>query len=57
MRCSMRRAFERLAGPNGLDPYFGGEYLDAYAACKLAELDSFEAEISPAEYRWYLQAE
>ncbi len=52
-----RRAFERLAEPNGLDPYFGREYLDVYAACKLAELDSFEAEISPAEYRWYLQAE
>jgi glutamine synthetase len=52
-----RRAFERLAEPNGLDPYFGREYLDLYAACKLAELDSFEAEISPAEYRWYLQAE
>ena len=52
-----RRAFERLAAPNGLDPYFGREYLDVYAACKLAELDSFEAEISPAEYRWYLQAE
>ncbi len=52
-----RRALERLQAPNGLSDYMGAEYIDVYTACKLAELDSFEAEISPAEYRWYLQAE
>ncbi len=52
-----RRALERLQAPNGLTDYMGAEYIDVYAACKLAELDSFEAEISPAEYTWYLQAE
>ena len=52
-----RRAFERLQGPNKLADYIGREYADVYAACKLAELDSFESEISPAEYNWYLQAE
>ncbi len=52
-----RRAFERLLEPNGLTATLGATYLEAYAACKLAELDSFEARISPAEYAWYLQAE
>ncbi len=52
-----RRALERLQAPNGLSDYMGAEYIDVYAACKLAELDNFEAEISPAEYTWYLQAE
>ena len=33
------------------------DYVKAYAACKLTELDKFEAEISPAEYAWYLQAD
>ncbi len=49
-----RRAFEALAEADVLPGYFGAEYVAAYAACKLAEMDKFEAEIQPIEYRWYL---
>ncbi len=52
-----RRAFERLQAPNKLTDYLGEEYVAVYAATKLGELDAFEAEISPAEYAWYLQAD
>ncbi len=50
-----RRAFEAMADAPILRRYLGGAYLDAYAACKLAEMDAFEAEPSPLEYRYYLQ--
>jgi glutamine synthetase len=52
-----RRALERLQAGGPLADYLGEEYLRVYAACKLAELDSFESEISDREYAWYLQAE
>ena len=52
-----RRALERLAGSGVLADYFGADYVAAYVACKEAELDRFEAVISPAEYDWYLQAD
>ncbi len=38
-----------------LPEYFGAHYLEVYAACKNAEFDKFEANVSPAEYAWYLQ--
>ncbi len=52
-----RRALERLAGSEVLAAYFGPKYIEAYTACKLAELETFENVISPKEYAWYLQAE
>ena len=52
-----RRALERLQAGGALTGYLGEDYAQAYAACKLAELDSFESEISDKEYAWYLQAE
>jgi glutamine synthetase len=52
-----RRALERLQAGGPLGDYLGEEYLRVYAACKLAELDSFESEISDREFAWYLQAE
>ncbi len=52
-----RRALERLQAGGALAGYLGEDYAQAYAACKLGELDSFESEISDREYAWYLQAE
>ena len=52
-----RRAYEKLTDDCGLADYFGRNYLRAYAACKDAELDSFESQISPLEYTWFLQAD
>ena len=52
-----RRALERMLEGDVLGDYLGQDYVKAYAACKLTELDKFEAEISPAEYAWYLQAD
>jgi glutamine synthetase len=52
-----RRALERLLESDVLADYFGPEYLRAYAACKTAELDTFEDHIGPREYAWYLQGE
>lgn len=53
-----RRAFEALRdGAPILRRYLGDAYIDAYAACKLAEMDKFEAQPSPLEYRWYLQSD
>ena len=51
------RALERLAQSEVLAGYLGADYLRTYAACKRLDLEQFEAEISPAEYRWYLLAE
>ena len=52
-----RRAFEALADATVLRGYLGDAYVDAYAACKQAEMDKFESEPPPLEYRWYLQAD
>ena len=52
-----RRALEQLERSAVLADYFGAEYLRAYVACKSAELDTFESEITRQEYAWYLQAE
>ena len=52
-----RRALERLADSAVLADYFGADYVRAYVACKTKELDTFEDQISPHEYSWYLQAE
>src|SRR3546814_8235549 len=52
-----RRAIEKLTESCGLADYFGADYLRAYAACKDAELESFESQISPLEYTWFLQAD
>ncbi len=52
-----RRALERLQAAGALTGYIGEDYAQAYAACKLGELDRFEGEISDREYAWYLQAE
>jgi len=51
------RAYEKLTATCGLADYFGADYLRAYAACKDAELESFETQISPLEYTWFLQAD
>jgi len=52
-----RRALEALRDGHLLRDYLGPDYVDAYVACKLAEMDKFEAQPSPLEYRWYLQPE
>ncbi len=52
-----RRALIRLLESEVLAEYFGADYPGAYAACKTAELDSFENHVSAQEYAWYLQAE
>ena len=52
-----RRALELLTETCGLADYMGADYLRAYAACKEKELDSFESQISPLEYAWFLQAD
>jgi len=51
-----RRALATLAAGPILRGYFGDAYVDTYIACKTAELDKFEAEITEAEYRWFLNA-
>ena len=40
-----------------LAEYFGSAYPPLYAACKTAELDTFENHIGAREYAWYLQPE
>ncbi len=52
-----RRAVERLQEGDQLASYLGADYIRAYGACKTAELDKFENQISPAEYAWYLQGD
>ena len=52
-----RRALERMAESKLLADYLGARFVEAYVDCKLAELDKFEAVISPAEFEWYLQTE
>jgi glutamine synthetase len=52
-----RRALENLLESTVLETYFGADYLSTYAACKSAEYDKFESQISTHEYAWYLQPE
>ena len=52
-----RRSIEVLEEATLLPTYFGEDYVKTYAACKMAEIDRFEAEITSTEYRWYLQAD
>ena len=52
-----RPALERLLGSAVLGDYLGERYLQVYCATKEAELDRFEAIISPAEFEWYLLTE
>lgn len=52
-----RDSLEAMAGPSALGRYFGEEFVAAYVACKLTELDKFESIVSPAEYEWYLQTQ
>jgi glutamine synthetase len=49
-----RRALQMMLESDGLKSYLGADYVKTYVACKLAELDKFEAIVSPAEYEWYL---
>ncbi|MEM7226655.1 MAG: glutamine synthetase family protein [Pseudomonadota bacterium] len=51
------RALDRLAESQVMADYLGEEFRRCYVACKRLDLEQFEAEISPAEYRWYLLAE
>ena len=52
-----RRSLEVLEEATLLPAYMGEEYVKTYAACKMAEVERFEAEITSTEYRWYLQAD
>lgn len=52
-----RRALEKLVPDCGLADYLGADYVRAYRACKEKELERFEAQISPLEYNWFLQAD
>ena len=49
-----RRALQMMLESDQLKSYLGTDYVKTYVACKLAELDKFEAIVSPAEYEWYL---
>ncbi|WP_455372631.1 glutamine synthetase family protein [Limibacillus halophilus] len=52
-----RRSLEVMQEGTLLSRYLGDDYVQTYAACKLAEVDRFESEITSTEYRWYLQAD
>ena len=52
-----RPALARLLESEVLADYFGADYPGLYAACKTAELDTFENHIDAREYAWYLQPE
>jgi glutamine synthetase len=52
-----RRALEAMAGSKELADYLGGDYIRAYIECKEAELNKFEAIMSPAEFDWFLQSD
>lgn len=39
-----------------LDPYLGSRFKKLYAAVRRAELDRFEARLTPLEFEWYLSA-
>ncbi len=53
----LHRALDRMAESSILPPYLGADYPRTYAACKAKELESFEAQIAPVEYAWYLMAD
>lgn len=40
-----------------LSDHLGADYVRLYTACKKLELDTFEREINPLEYRWLLSPE
>ena len=46
-----------MAESSLLPAYLGADYPRTYAACKSKELESFEAQIAPIEYSWYLMAD
>ncbi len=52
-----RRTLEDMAASTVLADYFGADFVAAYVACKLTELDKFDSIVSPAEYEWFLQTE
>jgi glutamine synthetase len=52
-----RRALDTLEAAEILPRYIDPTYLRVYIATKHAELDKFEAEISPTEYEWYLRTQ
>ncbi|MDX1401777.1 MAG: glutamine synthetase family protein [Kiloniellales bacterium] len=52
-----RPALDSMEESKVLESYFGGEYIRTYIACKRAELEKFEAIMSPAEFSWFLQSE
>ena len=52
-----RRALEILTDDCALGDYLGADYVRAYRACKEMEQNRFEAQISPLEYHWFLQAD
>ena len=54
---SAHRALEKLTEDCRLAGYLGADYVRAYRACKEEELKRFEAQISPLEYAWFLQAD
>jgi glutamine synthetase len=51
----LRPALERLKRSKRLADYLGADYVEAYVACKLEELEAFDGAIPPREYAWYLQ--
>jgi glutamine synthetase len=52
-----RRALDRLEAAEILPRYIDPEYLRVFIAARHAELDKFEAEISPTEYEWFLHTQ
>ncbi len=51
------RALEVMQDSAVLQDYFGANYVEAYVATKMAEMDEFYEQLSPTEYSWYLQAD
>ncbi len=51
------KALEILKASHELKDYFGADYVEAYTATKVAEMDEFYEQLSPTEYAWYLQAD
>ena len=44
----------RLRHSTVLGEYLSADYLRLYSACKALELETFEREINPVEYKWLL---
>ena len=47
-------ALSRLRHSTVLGEYLSADYLRLYSACKALELETFEREINPVEYKWLL---